>query len=137
MPPTLLQRRIAGNQAAAAQSTAPVINNTFTIPDAFLDMIRPSQPTAPAAVAPPLIQSLHEQVMLLPPNTKVGAPITITQFCVQYDLDDSIATKLASNGYRKASSFNFMQLKDLAAMEFLPGEIAELRDAVQQWAEPT
>ncbi|KAJ6585988.1 hypothetical protein B0H19DRAFT_1060163 [Mycena capillaripes] len=141
-PPTLLQRRIAGNQIAAAQSTVPVINNNFTIPDAFLDLIRPSQPTAPAAAPataapPPLIQPLHEQVMLLPPNTKVGEPITITQFCVQYDLDDSIATKLASNGYRKATSFNFMQLKDLAAMQFLPGEIAELRDAIQQWAVPT
>ncbi|KAJ6578201.1 hypothetical protein B0H19DRAFT_1253474 [Mycena capillaripes] len=131
--PKPLQPRIAGNQATAAQSTAPVINNTFTIRNAFLALICPFQPTAPAAAAPlPVIQPLQEQMML--PNTKVGEPIVITQFCVQYDLDDSIATKLTSNGNRKATSLKFMQLKDLLTMQLLPGEIAELRDAVQQWA---
>ncbi|KAJ7930351.1 hypothetical protein B0H13DRAFT_2309593 [Mycena leptocephala] len=116
---------------------APVINNTFTIPDALLETDPSFQITVPAAASPPPVtQPLHEQVMILPSNTKVGDPITIAEFCLRYDLDESIATKLGANGYRKAAAFKFMQLKDLVPMGFLPGDIAELRDAIQQWVVP-
>lgn len=74
--------------------------------------------------------------MLLPPNTTVGVRMSIANFCILYDLDESIAEKLTANGYKNASVLYLIKLTELEKMDFLPGEIAELRDAVRQWALP-
>jgi hypothetical protein len=68
---------------------------------------------------------------------EVGTQIPITTFCVITSLDDAIAEKLAANGYRTTAAFRFIELKDLPLIQFLPGEIAELREAVWEWAVAT
>ncbi|KAJ7815706.1 hypothetical protein B0H14DRAFT_2846753 [Mycena olivaceomarginata] len=62
--------------------------------------------------------------------------MSISMFCIQYNLDDCILEKLTANRYKNASAFRFIRLMDLEKMEFLPGDIAELQDAVRQWAVP-
>ncbi|KAJ7756037.1 hypothetical protein DFH07DRAFT_959168 [Mycena maculata] len=137
-PLTTLQRRIA--TANQPTSTAPIINNHFSIPDAFVDMLRPptvhAPPVPPGPLTLPVISSNTAEDMLLPAGTRVGQQMLIPEFCTLYDLDDSISSKLATNGYKKASAFNFIKLADLTAMEFRSGEIAELRDAIGQWVVP-
>ncbi|KAF8130014.1 hypothetical protein K438DRAFT_1999602 [Mycena galopus ATCC 62051] len=126
---SLLQRRAAN---AASTSTAPTIHNNFTIPDGLLDFFRPAArvPAQPSAsVTPP-----HEQLTLLPSGMNVGEQMSISMFCITYGLDDAIAEKFGKNGYKTMASFRFIELKDLPLIQFLPGEIAELRDAVRQWA---
>ncbi|KAJ7495738.1 hypothetical protein B0H11DRAFT_2227258 [Mycena galericulata] len=135
-PPTLLQRRAAANQPVAP--AAPVINNNFSFPDALLEIFRPANAIAPAAPPPASIVSSNaaDESMLIPRNAKVGEPMPISTFCTIYDLDSSIEDRFKANGYKKVSSFSYIKLSDLVAMEFLPGEIAELRDAVCQWVVP-
>ncbi|KAJ7360773.1 hypothetical protein DFH08DRAFT_800216 [Mycena albidolilacea] len=134
-PQSILQRRIAANQSVASNS-APTINNHFSFPDALMDLLRPA-PASAAAVPPatPTTQT-HDGQMLLPPTMNVGIAMSIDVFCATYDLDPSITDKLATNGYKKASAFRFIELKDLVSIQFLPGEIAELRQAVREWASP-
>ncbi|KAJ7780189.1 hypothetical protein DFH07DRAFT_729760, partial [Mycena maculata] len=135
-PPTLLQRRAAANQPAVA--AAPTINITF--PDRFADLLQP-QPIAPP---PPLAandpgaahNNVQNEVMLMPPNTQAPGRMTVAEFCDFYDLDNSVRDKLVANGYKNASVFYLIKLSELVAMDFLPGEVAELRDAVRQWAIP-
>lgn len=135
--PSLLQRRIAANQPAAP--AAPTINNNFSFPEAILDFIRPppsAASTAPAAAAPANPSVATEQTTLLPPNMKVGERLTVLDFCRAYDLDYSISDKLTANGYKNSSVFYLIKLSDLLSMNFLQGEIAELREAVRSWAAP-
>ncbi|KAJ7812937.1 hypothetical protein B0H14DRAFT_3751742 [Mycena olivaceomarginata] len=126
-PQSILQRRIAANQSAASNS-APTINNHFSFPDALMDLLRPA-PASAAAVPPatPTTQT-HDGQMLLPPTMNVGIAMSIDVFCATYDLDPSIADKLATNGYKKASAFRFIELKDLVSIK--------LRQAVREWASP-
>jgi hypothetical protein len=72
--------------------------------------------------------------MLLPPNTNIGARITIQAFCDVYDLDMSIRDKFHAHGFKNADVFYLVKLSDLKEMEFKVGEIAELQNAVRQWA---
>ncbi|KAJ7639649.1 hypothetical protein DFH06DRAFT_1138372 [Mycena polygramma] len=133
-PSSLLQRRAAGNQPVAP--AAPTINNHFTIPDRLLDLVRPQAAVAaapPVALQPSFIPH-HAHPMLLPPNTEVGPPMTIADFCTLYELDAEILAKLTKNGYKNSGVFFWIKIADLETMVFLPGEIAELREAVRQWA---
>jgi hypothetical protein len=68
---------------------------------------------------------------------EVGPQMLITTFCVIVSLDDAIAEKFVANGYRTTAAFRFIKLKDLPLIQFLPGEIAELREAVWEWAVAT
>ncbi|KAJ7462520.1 hypothetical protein FB451DRAFT_1180812 [Mycena latifolia] len=134
-PPTLLQRRAAANQPAVP--AAPVINNSFSFPDGFIELLRPN--TGPNSPAPPVQSAAppsHEHDMLLPPNTQAPFRLSVNDFCAQFDLDNSIRDKLTANGYKNAGVFYLIKLSELISMDFLPGEIAELRDAVRQWAVP-
>ncbi|KAJ7707242.1 hypothetical protein B0H16DRAFT_1746526 [Mycena metata] len=132
--PSVLQRRVAGAQAQAGPS-APVINNHFTIPDTLLHAIHPAAAAAPPA-APAAAPVDPAQVPLLPPNKTVGKSQLITEFCMDYDLGESIPGKLVEHGYRKTDGFRFILVKDLLSIRFLQGEIVELRDAVEKWAVP-
>ncbi|KAF8181468.1 hypothetical protein K438DRAFT_1841209 [Mycena galopus ATCC 62051] len=123
---SLLQRRAAN---AASTSTGPTIHNNFTIPDGLLDLFRPVPAPPPAPVPQP-----HEQQTLLPSGMNVGEQMSVAMFCITSGLDDAIAEKFTKNGYKTTASFRFIELKDLPLIQFLPGEIAELRDAVRQWA---
>ncbi|KAJ7930251.1 hypothetical protein B0H13DRAFT_2534525 [Mycena leptocephala] len=131
-PLSLLQRRAAANQPVPPP--APVINNIF--PEAMMRLLNPTAaPEIPAAPPrAPHPPPLHYEPMLLPPNTNVGAGITIQAFCDVYDLDMSIRDKFHAHGFKNADVFYLVKLSDLKEMDFKVGEIAELQNAVRQWA---
>ncbi|KAJ7796200.1 hypothetical protein B0H13DRAFT_2392751 [Mycena leptocephala] len=92
----------------------------------------PEVPAAPPRAPHP--PPLHLEPMLLPPNTKVGAGITIVAFCDLYDLDLSIRDKFHAHGFKNADVFYLVKLSELKEMDFKVGEIAEHQNAVRQWA---
>ncbi|KAJ7872014.1 hypothetical protein B0H14DRAFT_3567327 [Mycena olivaceomarginata] len=126
---SLLQRRVAAATSQASTAMGPTIHthNNFTIPDGLLDLFRPAATKAPQPA--PITQPYEPQLTLLPPGMNVGQQMPISTFCVVANLDDAIAEKFAANG--------FIELKDLSLIQFLPGEIAELREAVREWAVAT
>ncbi|KAJ7822335.1 hypothetical protein B0H14DRAFT_3875596 [Mycena olivaceomarginata] len=130
---------VVSQQATSQASTAmgPTIHthNNFTIPDGLLDLFRPAATKAPQPA--PITQPYEPQLTLLPPGMNVGQQMPISTFCVVANLDDAIAEKFAANGYRTTAAFRFIELKDLSLIQFLPGEIAELREAVREWAVAT
>ncbi|KAJ7807055.1 hypothetical protein B0H14DRAFT_3765172 [Mycena olivaceomarginata] len=132
---SLLQRHAAATASQASTVTGPTIHthNNFTIPDQLLNFFRPAGALQPA----PITQPYEPQLTLLPPGMNVGQQMPITTFCVIANLDDAIAEKFATNGYRTTAAFRFIELKDLPLIQFLPGEIAELREAVREWAVAT
>ncbi|KAJ7856504.1 hypothetical protein B0H14DRAFT_2752891, partial [Mycena olivaceomarginata] len=137
---SLLQRRAAAatNQASTAAGPTIHTHNNFTIPDGFLDLFRPAAVRPVASQHPaPIAQPYEPQLTLIPPGMNVGPQMPITTFCVIASLDDTIAEKFAANGYRTMAAFRFIELKDLPLIQFLPGEIAELREAVREWAVAT
>ncbi|KAJ7773785.1 hypothetical protein B0H14DRAFT_340488 [Mycena olivaceomarginata] len=111
------------------RTKSTVVNFAF---DGLAEILRPVIPATTARPPP----QINEPQMLLPPNTQPGQPMLISMFCIEYNLDDSILDKLTANRYKNASAFRFIRLMDLEKMEFLPGDIAELQDAVRQWAVP-
>ncbi|KAJ7787662.1 hypothetical protein B0H14DRAFT_2952274 [Mycena olivaceomarginata] len=113
-------------------------HNNFMIPDGFLDLFRPAAVRPVASQHPaPMAQPYEPQLTLIPPGMEVGPQMPITTFCVIASLDDAIAEKFAANAYRTTAAFRFIELKDLPLIQFLPGEIAELREAVREWAVAT
>ncbi|KAJ7215828.1 hypothetical protein GGX14DRAFT_562284 [Mycena pura] len=154
---SLLQRRIAAQANARAPAT-PVINNHFTIPDALLNFLPrtdqdrlPPLTLAPASASTPALAPAPTPVSasipasvpasaisdtLLPPGTNCGMKISVTEFCRIHQLDDSILHKLTNEGYKTTATFRYVSLKDLETINFLSGEIAELREAVREWAVP-
>ncbi|KAJ7861087.1 hypothetical protein B0H14DRAFT_3619924 [Mycena olivaceomarginata] len=130
---SLLQRRAAAATSQASTATGPTIHNNFTIPDQLLNFFRPAGAPQPA----PITQPYEPQLTLLPPGMNVSQQMPITTFCVIANLDDAIAEKFAVSGYRTTAAFRFIELKDLPLIQFLPGEIAELREAVWEWAVAT
>ena len=71
---------------------------------------------------------------LLQINRKPGLDMTLDAFCLQYELDDGIKDRFKENRYKFARMFRFLTIKDLEAMKFWAGEIAEIRDAIDRWS---
>jgi hypothetical protein len=61
----------------------------------------------------------------------------ITTFCTRYELGDPIVRKLTENGYSHARMLRFVQISELTQMEFRLGDIAAMKDAVEQWSVST
>ncbi|KAL0949268.1 hypothetical protein HGRIS_009346 [Hohenbuehelia grisea] len=135
----VLQRRLeAQNRSQAA--AAPTIN--LQIGSDFLGLVqgsstRPAAPAAQAHVPAPVLahtDSLDNKfARLLPQNYGPGADMPIHDFCDQFGLDNEILTKWAENGFRNAKHLRHLTQGNLADMKFLLGEIAAVRDAMEQW----
>jgi hypothetical protein len=129
----VLQRRKAEQQAAnnvAPAATAPVFN--LSIGNEFANLLRrPAQapPLAPALPLPPTARSFLLESSRLP-----GPDMTIKDFCHLYGLGDPVLQKFVNNGYAHAHMLRFVQLAELKEMEFLLGEIAAMKDAVERWS---
>lgn len=131
----VLKQRLKANAAAAAAApvvaSAPVFN--FSIGNEVARLFNPGAPviertpTAPAAASS----------TLLPSNRVPGPDIPIDDFCQQHQLDNDIRQKFKDNRYKNARTLRFVSLGELKEMGFLPGEIGELRDAVEKWSEET
>jgi hypothetical protein len=58
----------------------------------------------------------------------------IPQFCEQFELCAKVQEKFQANRYYHARMLRFLTIQDLTKMDFLLGEIAMVRDAVQRWS---
>jgi hypothetical protein len=134
---------------ALASGTAPVINFSFRkeIIDLFCPLPATPTPLAPPTPPTPTLPSTALPVpkrdsynlqcpTLLQANWKPGRDMVIVQFCVQYELGDGIQQKFVENSYTHAYMLRFMTVEELKDIKFRYGEIAALRDAVNQWSVP-
>ncbi|KAJ7284778.1 hypothetical protein C8J57DRAFT_1497665 [Mycena rebaudengoi] len=132
----LLQRRLDAKEKNSA-SSAPQIN--FNFPPEFAALLRPPAPAAPAAPAPPPDPHAalpHPTVpMLIPHPLILGPNLSIAQFCEQYNLDDDIKERFLQNKFCFTDSFKYVELSELKTMEFMGGEIVELKAAIEKWAQ--
>ena len=58
----------------------------------------------------------------------------IEDFCCIYRLQDSVLTNFTSNSYTDAGMLRFLTIKELETMNFMLGNIAAVRMAVEKWA---
>ncbi|KAJ7603003.1 hypothetical protein DFH06DRAFT_1350731 [Mycena polygramma] len=99
-PSSLLQRRAQG--ISPWRRSPDHQQSLLLYPTGSLDLVRPQAAVAaapPVALQPSFIPH-HAHPMLLPPNTEVGPPMTIADFCTLYELDAEILAKLTKNGYK-------------------------------------
>jgi hypothetical protein len=130
----VLKQHLKDNAKANATAPAPVVASApvfnFSIGNEVARLFNPAAPigeTAPAAAANPSA--------LLPSTRVPGQDIPIEDFCQQHQLDNNVLQKLKDNRYKNARTLRFVTIADLKEMGFLPGEIGELRDAVEKWSE--
>ncbi|KAJ7236981.1 hypothetical protein C8J57DRAFT_1087900, partial [Mycena rebaudengoi] len=131
----LLQRRLDAKEKNSA-SSAPQIN--FNFPPEFAALLRPPAPAAPAPPAPPDPHTAlpHPTVPMLTPHPLILGPnLSIAQFCEQYNLDDDIKERFLQNKFRFTDSFKYIELSELKTLEFMGGEITELKAAIEKWAQ--
>lgn len=121
----LLQRRLQLNAEAKATTTQE-IHNHMHIPPELLGVFRP-QATAPTAAQDTV-------PMLLPSALNPGPKLTIEEFCAIYSLSNEILSRLRENGYSGSHVIQHIEIGELRSMQFKPGEIAELKEAVRVWA---
>src|SRR5882762_4722006 len=148
----VVQRQKAEQAAATASSLLlslslngqPIFN--ITLGNDFANILRP--PPAPALVLapftpappPPAALQLHvapQYPSLIPPTQEPGIDMPLSDFCAQYGLSTSVLNKLTTNGFIRTSSLLFIQTVDLGTIGFLLGEVAEMKDVVEQWAVPS
>ena len=60
--------------------------------------------------------------------------MAIDEFCKVYQLSDGITKKLTENSYTYARMLRFVTIEEVKQMDFRLGEIAALRNAVDQWS---
>jgi hypothetical protein len=140
----VLQRRLdAQNKPAPA---APVFN--LTIGADVVDLLR-GNVRAPAAAPDPAVPAPPYQDILVPPppppppnlpvpsydlkcptllqpNRLPGVDMTITEFCTQYGLVESMAKKFNAHGYERARVLRFLTVDDANGIGLRLGELAEL-----------
>lgn len=105
---------------------APVIN--VVLPNNLYGQYLPAggPPAPPAPQATGLIPVTHEP----------GSKLDIETFCVIFNLSDSIQQRLKENAYTGTHAFAHMETTELREMGFKAGEIADLKEAVKEWAVP-
>jgi hypothetical protein len=67
-------------------------------------------------------------------NRNPGIDMTIKDFCTQYGVETGAEERLVMNSYGHARLLSFVTIQELKDMNFLPGEIASLRDATHKWS---
>ena len=51
-----------------------------------------------------------------------------------YDLDDAVKDRFKEHQYKHAWMFRYLTMKDMDAMKFWAGEIAQVQDAIDKWS---
>jgi hypothetical protein len=98
----------------------------------MLGILRP-----PQAVNIPAPTLPSTSAMLVDSTRTLGVDCSVADFCQHWSLSDNLKAKLLENGYSHARMFRFIQISELKEMKFLLGEIACLKDAVEQWSSAT
>ena len=63
-----------------------------------------------------------------------GLDMSLADFCQIYQIGDPILQKFVKNGFVQSWMLRFVQIAELKEMEFLLGEIAALKDAIEMWS---
>lgn len=122
-------------KAATSQAVQPVINVNFP-PEMFqphrLGVTQAVPTHIPAATQ---LQAMHAAASLLSPTqlASLGPRMSLVEFCVAFDVSDTLQTKLSNNGFTSSHSLRFASLDDLKTIGILCGELAQLKDAVCRW----
>jgi hypothetical protein len=90
---------------------------------------------APPPLAAPGLPSYASHMLLLPSHAP-GANMSIAQFCAEYELDNSICSKLDDNGFKVSHILQYVVMDELKEMGFKFREVAVLKDAVGRWSVP-
>lgn len=137
----VLQRRLDAQNTKATTSSTVLAANSIQFSDNAIDMIRSFfRPTTapPAQILPGPIQATvalpNATNMLLNPARDAGPDMPMARFCEHFDIPETAHQKLQQNAYGHARLLRFITLDLLATMNFLPGEIASLQDAVERWS---
>jgi hypothetical protein len=123
----VLQRRKAAQRKVSevAASSAPIFNLSLGN-----DFLHSTNNIKNSSRAP-------DSLSLLDPSRTAGPDMPIATFCTRYELGDLILRKLIDNGYSHACMLRFVQITELTQMEFRLGDIAAMKDAVEQWSVST
>jgi hypothetical protein len=126
------QARLKASSTGNMQNT-PVINVNFP-PELFHTLRALEQ--APTVALPPVLRPPAPVVTSLLSLAQLAAPgprMCLADFCVAYEISETLQTKLLQNGFSSSHSFRFTSLEDLESIGLLRGEVAQLRDAVSRW----
>ncbi|KAJ7593985.1 hypothetical protein C8J56DRAFT_884717 [Mycena floridula] len=66
---------------------------------------------------------------------KPGVQMSLQEFCNKYGLSQTIFDMLMKRGYEKARTLCYLTEQELEEMGFMPGQQAELTDAIKQWSD--
>ena len=72
---------------------------------------------------------------LLQSNRLPGIDMPLSQFCIEFEVEPETENRLLANSYAHACLLRYITIDELTKMEFLNGQIASLRDAVQRWSQ--
>lgn len=107
------------------------------------------QPAEPAAAAQPVNVHVHYGApdganaggdraandSLIPSTHKAGVDMTISAFCMVYNLSSTIFTRFDENGFTGTHAFAHMTKKNLTTeLGFKMGEAIDIAVAVKKWA---
>ena len=138
MSPVLLQWKAAQDAKNAATSLPPSRLNISVLKLATLMCQGPPPPPYPYQYPPQpqLPPSLPPgpSLMLLPASQDIGPSLTLEDFCNQFDLPQTICTKLHDEGSTGSHLLQYVAISDLKEMGFKFGEITSLKDAVAHWS---
>ncbi|KAM6488822.1 hypothetical protein JOM56_015732 [Amanita muscaria] len=119
--------------------STPIVN--FVLPN---NMFTPSfqQPMQPFNIAPtpgvtntgPTPQPSSVTNPIIPTGYQPGPKQSIRDFCRFYSLSNGIFDKFDQNTFTGTHAFRRLNSSDLRAMNFKPGEIIDLKDAIEEWA---
>ena len=89
-------------------------------------------PSPPHSVATTAGVTDHD--LLLPASAMPGAHLSLQEFCTRYSLSNAIHQKLDENGYTGSNTITYICVSEMKEMGFKFGEVAAMKDAIQQWA---
>ena len=145
MSPVIARRKAdQAAQFAAVMASNPQGPPVFNISlgNDFASMFQPQPPALPP---PPALPALPVQPpppppppssTLIPVNQEPGTDMPFSDFCRQYGLSSNVLDKLIQNSFNCTRSLRFTCPEDLKEIGFLLGEVAEMKDAVEQWSVP-
>ncbi|KAG0701026.1 hypothetical protein DFH29DRAFT_876205 [Suillus ampliporus] len=118
------QAQLKASSTGNTQNT-PVINVNFP-PELFHSLHALEQ--TPTAALPPVLHPPAPVVTSLLSLAQLAAPgpqMCLTDFCVAYEVSETLQTKLLQNGFSSSHSFRFTSLEDLESIGLLQ-EIARV-----------
>jgi hypothetical protein len=132
----IAKSKLAQTPTVPTSGNAPVIN--FVLPNnVYPPFVQ--QPTFPFGnVAPtgqaPALQSCSSATSLILAGYRAGPKQLIHEFCRSHGLSDSILERFKENAFTSTHTFHHLNDSDLQAMSFKPGEIIDIKDAIEEWA---